>query len=316
MPLTEPTFPLSISHQLILLALVKTDRIRGHSSINTQRTVIIFITLPAVNYLLPRGETLFHLPPIDILEIFKDFSSTTRKYSKTFSPANLSEPQITNNPKIFKEFFRLQICLSRKSPLSRKYSKTFQQSTAAISSSNQQQQPAAAISNSNQQQQSATATSSSNQQQQSATATSSSNQQQQSTAATSSSNQQQQPAATTSSGNQHSSYQQHLHHQRRPPLVNTTVPSKRYPASSWPRTSCPVAECNHRTEAHFCYFSTFLKFLFCDFFPFLPRPSFNYSLVKVKYLIFTTYWQSLWRMPWSQIKENKNYCWCPVGPDC
>ena len=36
-------------------------------------------SLAAVNYLLPRGETLFHLPPINNLEIFKDFSSITRK---------------------------------------------------------------------------------------------------------------------------------------------------------------------------------------------------------------------------------------------
>ena len=65
----------------------------GHlenSSINNRRTAIVFIhSLPSTTQ-LPRGETLFHLPPINILEIFKDFSATTRKYSKTFSPAKLS----------------------------------------------------------------------------------------------------------------------------------------------------------------------------------------------------------------------------------
>ena len=118
--------------------------------------------------LLPRGETLFHLPPINNLEIFKDFPSTTRKYSKTFSPAELS--------------FR------RKSPISRKYSQTFR--------------PAAA--------------------------TSSSDQLQQSAAASSSGDQQQQSTVATGISNQHSSYQQHLHNQRRPPLVIRTVPSRGY----------------------------------------------------------------------------------------
>ena len=230
--LTEPTYSLSISHQMILLALAETGKIRGHSSINTQSTTIIFIRLLPPTTLLPRGETLFHLPLTNILEKFKEFSSTTRKSSKTFSPAKLSLPQATNNPEIFKDF--------------------------PTSKSNQQQQPAEATSSSNQQQQ------------QSAAAINSSNQQQQSTAATNSSNQQQQSTAATNSSNQHSAYQQHLHNQRRPPLVTITVPSRGYPASSWPRTSCPVAECNHRTEAHFCYFSTFLKFIFV-FFPFFAK---------------------------------------------
>ena len=72
-------------------------------------------------------------------------SSIPRKYSKTFSPAELSQPQIINFPEIFKHFFacriilaannqypkntqrlfRLHNCLSRKSSISRKYSKTF-----------------------------------------------------------------------------------------------------------------------------------------------------------------------------------------------
>ena len=43
----------------------------------------------SLSSLLPRGETLFHLHPINILETFKDFSLTTRKYSKIFSTAKL-----------------------------------------------------------------------------------------------------------------------------------------------------------------------------------------------------------------------------------
>ena len=72
-------------------------------------------------------------------------SSVPRKYSNSFSPADKSESQIINNPKLFKDFFacrivldadhqqpgiiqrlfRLQNCLGRKSSLSRKHSKTF-----------------------------------------------------------------------------------------------------------------------------------------------------------------------------------------------
>ena len=52
-------------------------------------------------------------------------SSLSQKYSKTFSPARLSWPQIIIILKIFKIFSRLQNCLSRKSSLSWKYSKTF-----------------------------------------------------------------------------------------------------------------------------------------------------------------------------------------------
>ena len=136
---------------MILLALAKTERIRDHSSINTQCTAIFIHSLPTVNYLLPRGETLFHLPPISILEIFKDFSPTTRKYSKTF------HQQPENNQRLFRlqncpslkssapvniqGLFCLQNCLSRKSPISRKYSKTLRPA-AATSKSSQQQQPA------------------------------------------------------------------------------------------------------------------------------------------------------------------------------
>ena len=72
-------------------------------------------------------------------------SSMPRKYSKTFSPADLSLPQIIDHPEIFKNFFtcknvlaanhqqpgnnqehfRLQNCLGRKSSISRKHSQTF-----------------------------------------------------------------------------------------------------------------------------------------------------------------------------------------------
>ena len=180
-------------------------------------------------------------------------------------------------PETFQRLFRLQNCRSRKSPLSGKFSKTFpataisssnqqQQPTTAINSSNQQQRPAAATSSSDQQQQPAAAISSSDQQQRPAAATSSSNQLQQSAAATNSSDQQQQSTAATGISNQHSSYQQHLHNQRRPPLVITTVPSSGYPTSSSPRISCTVAECNHRTKwLHFYHFSTFLNSFFVIF---------------------------------------------------
>ena len=52
-------------------------------------------------------------------------SSKSRKHSKTFSPAELSQQQIIDIPEIFKDFSRLQNCLSCKSSISRKYSKTF-----------------------------------------------------------------------------------------------------------------------------------------------------------------------------------------------
>ena len=176
----------------------------GHlelSSINNRRTATIFIRFLA--YFPEANLSSTSLSSIFWKKSGKDFSPTTRKYSKTFSPAKLSQPQVSNNPKIFKDYFgckivlaanqqqpeniqrlfRLQNCLSRKSATTRKYSKTF---WAAINSSNQQQQSTAATS------------SSFNQQQQPAAAINSSNQQQQSTAATSISNQEQQLAATTS----------------------------------------------------------------------------------------------------------------------
>ena len=129
----------------------------------------------SLSSLLPRGEPLFHISPINILEIFKDFSPTTRKYSKTFH----------QHPKIFKDFCASKFVLAANHQLySGNIQRLFgqQQPAKATSSSNQQKQPTAAINSSNQQQQ-LTAI---NQQQQSTAATSKSNQQQQSTAATSS----------------------------------------------------------------------------------------------------------------------------------
>ena len=165
-------------------------------------------SLATVNYQLPRGETLFHLPLTNILENIQRLFNNNPELFKDFSSA----------PENIQRLSRLQICLSRKTSTTRKYSKTFspanqqqqstaainssnqqQQSTASTSSSHQQQQPAAAINSSHQQQPSTAATSSSNQQQPPAAAINSSNQQQRSTAATSSSNQQQQPTSTTTS---------------------------------------------------------------------------------------------------------------------
>ena len=92
---------------------------------------------------------------INNMDNFKDFfclqncisrrSSIPRKYSNSFSIADMSESQIINNPRILKDFFacrvvfaadhrcpgnfqtlfHLQICLSRKSSITRKHSKTF-----------------------------------------------------------------------------------------------------------------------------------------------------------------------------------------------
>ena len=83
-------------------------------------------------------------------------SSTNWKYSKTFSPAKLSQPQIIDAPEIFKHFFTCRIVLaaidqqhgniqifSTSKTLSRKSSTTWKQSTtfspAEISVSNYQQ---------------------------------------------------------------------------------------------------------------------------------------------------------------------------------
>ena len=147
--------------------------------------------------LFRRGEPLSHFLLISILEIFKDFSPTTRKYSKTFHQHPRIFKHFSSAPENIHKLFRLQNCLSRRSStIFRKNSKTF---WAATNSSNHQQQPT--------------------------TATISSNQQQQPSAAINSSNQHQQSTAAISSNNQLSSYQQHLHNPRRLPLVSTMVPS-------------------------------------------------------------------------------------------
>ena len=149
-------------------------------SINNQRTARVFIRFlayfPQANLsstsfpsIFWKYSKTFHQQPEKIQRLFtnnpkivKDFSPTTRKHSKTFSPAKLSKTQIINYiPEIFKDFLGNQQ----------------QQSTAAINKSNQQQQSTAPINSSNRKQQSTAATSSSNQQQQPAAAINSSNQQ-------------------------------------------------------------------------------------------------------------------------------------------
>ena len=161
MLLTEPTYLLSISHQMILLALGETERIRDHSSIITQRTTIIFIRLiPPTNPTSPRQNSPSHGSHLNIQKISSLlFHQQARKSS---APENIQR------------LFRLPNCLSRKSSAPEHIQRL----------SGQQQQPAAATSSSNQQQQSAAAINSSNQQQQSAAAINSSNQQQQPPAAT------------------------------------------------------------------------------------------------------------------------------------
>ena len=140
---------------MILLALVKTEGMRGHLIINTQCTAIFIHSLSNVNY--PTSPRRNSLP------------TSSHQYSGNF------QRLFINNPKIFKEFFackivlaanhqqpefiqrlfRLKICLGRKSPISQKYPKNFRQPAAATNCSNQQQQSTAATSSSNQQQQSA-----------------------------------------------------------------------------------------------------------------------------------------------------------------
>ena len=193
-------------------------------------------SLATVNYQLPRGETLFHLPLTNILEISKDSSTTTRKYSKTFFACKFilaANYQLYsgNNQRLSGKHSVTTINSNnqqQQSTAATSSNNQQQQSTAATSNSNQQQQSTAAI-NSNQQQQSTAATNSSDQQQQSTTAINSSNQQQQSTAAISSSNQQQLSTTTINcSNNQLSTYQHHLHNPRRPTLDTITVPSSGY----------------------------------------------------------------------------------------
>ena len=166
---------------------------------NTQCTTIIFLRLPPPTTLIPRGQTIL---PTALTLLFRKISSLLfhQQARKSSAPENI------------RRLFRLQNCLSRKSPISRKYSKTFRaaatsnhpassipaatsnhpaSSIPAASSNHPANRIPAATSNI---QQPAAAINSSNQQQQPATAINSSNQQQQSTAAISNHNQQQQPA--------------------------------------------------------------------------------------------------------------------------
>ena len=124
----------------------------------TYCTTIIFLRLLPPTTLLPQGETLFHLFLINILEKFKDFSSSTWKYSKTFHQhpkifkdfftCRIALAANHQHPKIFKDVFarrivlaanhhfqrlcRLRKCLSRKSLTTRNYSKTIHQQPGNI----------------------------------------------------------------------------------------------------------------------------------------------------------------------------------------
>ena len=151
------------------------------------------------------------------------------KLSSTFLPAIFWKYSkiFHQQPENIQRFFRLQKCLSRKSPAPENFQRLFackivwaanhqhskifkdvfackivlaanHQYPGTIQRFSGQQQPAKATSSSNQQQQSAAATRKRNQQQQPAASTSSRNQQQQPSAATSSSNQQQQSATVIS----------------------------------------------------------------------------------------------------------------------
>ena len=80
MLLTEPTYLLSIFHQMILLALAKTDRIRGHLSIYTSAQPFLFIRLLPPITLFPRGETLFHFPIIIILKFDRNSKYILRQF--------------------------------------------------------------------------------------------------------------------------------------------------------------------------------------------------------------------------------------------
>ena len=149
------------------------------AGINTPYILISEEILPTVNYFTsPRRNSPTHSSHLNVQKISSLFFHQQARKSSA--------------PEHIQRLFRLQNWLSRKSPISRKYSKTFR--AAAINSSDQQQQPTAATSSSNKQQQLPAATTSSNQQQQSGAATSSSDQQQQTATAINISNQQQQPA--------------------------------------------------------------------------------------------------------------------------
>ena len=93
-----------------------------------------FHSFATVNYQLPRGETLFHLPLTSILEIFKDFFACKfvlaaiqqqSEIFKDFFACKFVLAAIQQQSENIQRLFRLQICLSRKSSTTRKYSKTF-----------------------------------------------------------------------------------------------------------------------------------------------------------------------------------------------
>ena len=182
LPLTDPTYSLSNFHQMILLALAQTAAIleiqvqitgaQPQYSFAFQPSSTRRTSLPLLSHQYSGNiQRLF----TNNQKIFRDFSPTTRKCSKTFH----------QHPKIFKDFSACKLVIAANYQL---YSGNIQrpfgqqqpaaainsnQPTAAINSSNQQKQPTAAINSSNQQQQLTAATSISNQQQQLATTTSS-----------------------------------------------------------------------------------------------------------------------------------------------
>ena len=114
---------------------------------NFQRLFLLQIGL-AANHLFPEIIQKFSR----LQNCLRRKSSLSRNYSKIFSPAKMCKPQIINILKIFRDFFAckfvltanhfypenfqklfgLQNCRSRKSSLSREYSKTF--SPAKLSS--------------------------------------------------------------------------------------------------------------------------------------------------------------------------------------
>ena len=151
-------------------------------------------SLATVNYQLPRGETLFHLPLTNILEnIQRLFNNNPKIFQDSFACRSI----LAANYQLY--FGNIQRLSGQQSEAATSNSNQQQQPKAATSNSNQQQQPAAAINSSNQKQRPAAAINSSNQKQRPATAINSSNQQQQSTAATKSSIRQQQSTAATTS---------------------------------------------------------------------------------------------------------------------
>ena len=147
------------NHYFHSLAIINYPTSPTHSShLNIQKISSLLFHEQAANHQQPENiQRLFRLQ-----NCLSCKSSTTRNYSKTFSPAELSQPQIINNPKIFKDFFAWRIVLAADQHYPGNIQRLSGQQSA-INSSNQQQQSTAATSSSNQQQLSIAATSSSNQ---------------------------------------------------------------------------------------------------------------------------------------------------------